>query len=93
VPCGKGKQGDVPGLLDGAGKATLVRRANAGQTPGHDLASLGHKSLQQTNVTVRNRIDLFGAELADLLAPEELATSSRTARGTWASWPAAGART
>jgi len=87
------KQGYVPGLLDGAGQAALVRGANAGQTPRHNLASLGHKSLQQTYVTVRNRIDLFGAELAHLLAPEELAASARSASGTWTARPAAGAGT
>jgi len=93
VPGRERKQGDVPGLLDGACQAALVRRANAGQTPRHDLAPLGYKSLQQTYVAVRDRIDLFGAELAHLLAPEELAASARTARGTWASRPAAGAWT
>jgi hypothetical protein len=72
VPCGKRQQGDIPGLLDGAGQAALVRGANAGETPGHDLAALGHKALQQANIAVRNRIDLLGAELADLLAAEEL---------------------
>ena len=89
VPCGKRQQGDVPGLLDGAGQAALVRGANAGKPPGHDLAALGHKALQQPHIAVRNRIDLLGAELAHLLAAEKLAAaagaagrpSARTAAG------------
>ena len=70
VPCGKRQQGDIPGLLDGAGQAALVRGANAGEPTGHDLAALGHKSLQQPYVAIRNRVNFFGAELADLLAAE-----------------------
>jgi len=70
VPRGKGQQSDVPGLLDGAGQAALVRGANAGEPAGHNLAALSHKSLQQTNIAVWNRVDLLGAELADLLAAE-----------------------
>ncbi len=92
VPGGEWKQGDIPGLLDGAGQAALVRCANARQTPRHNLASLGHKSLQQTYVAVRDRIDLFRAELAHLLATEELAASTWSTSGTWASRPATGTR-
>jgi hypothetical protein len=76
VPCGKRQQGDVPGLLDGAGQAALVRGAYAGEPPGHDLAALSHKSLQQPDIAVGDRIDLFGAELADLLAAEELSAAA-----------------
>jgi hypothetical protein len=75
----EGQQGDVPGLLDGAGEAALVRGANAGQTPGNDLAAFGNETLQQADVTVRDGIDLLGAELADLFAAEELAASAGTA--------------
>src|SRR5450759_1220006 len=83
VPCGEGQQGDVPGLLDGAGQAALVRGANAGEPARHNLAALSHKPLQQTNVAVRDRVNLFRAELADLLATEKLAASARaTARTT-----------
>ena len=78
VPCGKRQQGDVAGLLDGAGQAALVRGANAGEPPGHNLAALGHKPLQQANIAVRDGVDLLGAELADLLAAEELAAAART---------------
>jgi len=46
VPRGKRKQGDVPGLLDGAGKAALVRSADAGEPPRHNFAALGYKALQ-----------------------------------------------
>jgi hypothetical protein len=76
VPRGKWQQGDVPGLLDGAGQAALVRGANAGEPPRHNLAALGHKPLQQPHVAVWNRVDLLGAELADLLATEEFAASA-----------------
>jgi hypothetical protein len=105
VPRCERQQGDVPGLLDGAGQAALVRGANAGETPGHDLAALGHKALQQTDIAVRDRVNLLGAELADLLAAEELAASAGTAGGTSAgaagrpaaagagSWAGTGART
>ena len=81
VTRGKRQQGDVPGLLDGAGQAALVRGANAGEPPGHDLAALGHKLLQQPYIAVGDRIDLLGAELADLLAAEELAASAGSAAG------------
>jgi hypothetical protein len=76
VPCGKRQQGDVPCLLDGAGQAALVRGANAGEPPGHDLAALGHKPLQQPDIAVRDRVNLLGAELAHLLAAEKLSAAS-----------------
>ena len=78
----EGQQGDVAGLLDGAGQAALVRGANAGQAARHNLAALGHKLLQQTHIAVGDRVDLLGAELADLLAAEELAASARPAGST-----------
>jgi hypothetical protein len=81
VPRGKRKQGDIPGLLDGAGEAALVRGANAGEPAGYNLAALSHKALQQPDIAVRNRVNFLGAELADLLAAEELAASAGTARG------------
>jgi hypothetical protein len=86
VPRGKGQQGDVPGLLDGAGQAALMRGAYAGEPPGHDLAALGHKSLQQPDVAVRDRVDLLGAELADFLAAEKLSAA------TWSTGGPAAAR-
>jgi hypothetical protein len=45
VPRGKRQQGDIPGLLDGAGQAALMRGANASEPPGHNLATLGYKTL------------------------------------------------
>jgi hypothetical protein len=78
VARGKRQQGDVPGLLDGAGQAALVRGANAGEPPRHNLAALGHKSLQQTDIAVRNGVNLFRAKLANLLAPEKLAAAAGT---------------
>jgi len=80
VPCGKRKQGDVPGLLDGAGEAALVRSADAGEPPRHNFAALGYKALQQPHIAVRNRVNLLGAELANLLAAEELAAAAGRTR-------------
>jgi hypothetical protein len=40
---GKRQQGNVPRLLDGRSQPVLMRRTYAGQTPGHNLAALGHK--------------------------------------------------
>ena len=40
VPCGKRQQGDVPGLLDGAGQTALVRGANTREPTRYDLAAL-----------------------------------------------------
>ena len=94
MPCGKGQQGDVPGLLDGAGEAALVGGAYAGEAAGHDLAALSHEALQQTDIAVGDGVDLLGAELSDLLAAEELTASAGTTGGTsaWtAGGPAAGA--
>jgi hypothetical protein len=79
VPRGKGQQGDIPGLLDGAGQATLVLGADAGQTAGHYLAALGYKTLQQADIAVRNRVNFLRAKLADLLAAEKLTASAWTA--------------
>src|SRR5215475_6847441 len=78
ISCGEGQQGDVAGLLDRLRQTALVRRAHASQTARNDLAALNYKLLQQSNVAVRNRVDLFGAELADLLAAEELASARAT---------------
>ena len=75
----KRQQSDVAGLLDGAGQAALVRCTNAGKAARHDLAALGHEALQQANVAIGNRIDLLGAELADLLSTEELAAATGAA--------------
>jgi hypothetical protein len=81
VPRGERQQGDVPSLLDRAGQATLVRGANACEPTRYDFAALCHKPLQQTNIAVRDRVNLLGAELADLLAAEELSASARSTRG------------
>ncbi len=96
MPRSKRQQGNVPGLLDGAGQAALVGGAYAGQPPWHNLAALGHKPLQQTNIAVRNGIDLLSAKLADLFAAEELAASAGAAGGPGARsarGPSAGAGT
>jgi len=78
---GEGQQSDVASLLDGAGEAALVRGANAGEPPGHDLAALGYELLEQANIAVRDAVDFLGAELAHLLATEKLATTTGAAAG------------
>ncbi len=78
----KWQQGDVAGLLDRTGQTALVRGAHAGQAARHNLAALGHKPLQQTNIAVGNGVNLLGAELAHLLATEELAASAGSAAGS-----------
>jgi hypothetical protein len=92
VPGGKRQQRDVPGLLDGAGQTALVLGANAGKTPGHNLAALRHKALQQTDIAIRNGVDLLSAELANLLAAEKLAAAAR-ATGRTAAGAGSRART
>jgi hypothetical protein len=81
VPRGKRQQGDVPGLLDGASQTALVRGANAGEPPRDNLAALGNKALQQTDIAVGDRVDLLSAELADLLAAEKLSASAGSTGG------------
>jgi hypothetical protein len=50
--------------------------ADAGKTARHNLAPLRHKLLQQANVAIVDGIDLLDTELANLLAAEELASST-----------------
>ena len=90
MPRCKRQQGNVPGLLDGAGQATLVGGADARQAAGHDLAALGDEPLQQTHIAVGDRVDLLGAELADLFAAEKLAAAAGAAAGTSAGTGPAG---
>ncbi len=87
MPRGKRQQCYVAGLLDGARQTALVLGANAGEPPRNDLAALGHKSLQQSDIAVRNRIDLLGAELAHLLAAKELAAAAGSASATRSARP------
>jgi hypothetical protein len=85
-PRSEGKQSDVARLLDRKAKAALMPCAYTGQTARNNLAALGDKTLQQTDVAVRDRIDLLGAELAHLFAPEEFAAARATrscAARTW----------
>jgi hypothetical protein len=76
VPRGKRQQGDIPGLLDGAGETALVGGANASEPARHNLAALGHKPLQQPDIAVGDGVNLLGTELADLLAAEELSAAA-----------------
>jgi hypothetical protein len=76
------QQGDIPGLLDGAGEAALVGGTDTRQPAGNDLAAFGYEALQQAHIAIRDGVDLLGAELADLFAAEELAATARTAGRT-----------
>jgi len=64
--------------------------AHTGQATRNDLPTLGDKTLQQANVAVRDGVDLLGAELADLLAPEELSAAGAATTGSagrpWSAW-------
>src|SRR5271156_6689298 len=79
---GEGEQRNVARLLDRQAQAALVAGADTRQTARNDLAPLSYKTLQQANVAVGDRIDLLRAELADLLAAEELAAARTAARAT-----------
>src|ERR1700736_3527517 len=88
----EGQQSDIPRLLDRLAQPALVPRAYARQTARNNLPALGHEALQQTYIAVGDRIDLLRAELADLLAAEELpaarAAAAGCARGTRRTWTA-----
>jgi hypothetical protein len=62
--------------------------AYTGQAARNDLAALGDKTLQQANVAVRDGVDLLGAELTDLLAPEKLAATRSATRSAGRPWSA-----
>ena len=66
--------------------ARVRRRWCVVQTPvsrrGTILPRSATNALQQAHVAVGNRVDLLGAELADLLAAEELAAAAGSAAGT-----------
>jgi len=74
----KRQQGNVAGLLDGASETALMRGAHTGEAAGNNFAALGHEALQETHVTVWDSVDLLGAELANLLAPEEFTGARAT---------------
>jgi hypothetical protein len=69
------QQGDIASLLDSLREPPLMRGADAGETPGHDLAALCDKALEQPHIAIRDGVDFLGAELADLLAAEKLASA------------------
>jgi hypothetical protein len=56
-----------------------MRGANTAQASWHNLAALGDELLQKPHVLVRNSVDLFRAELAHLLAAEELSATAGSA--------------
>ena len=71
----KRQQSNVARLLDRRGKTPLMRSAHAGQPARHDLTALRDELPEHAVVLVVDVLDLFHAELADLLAPEKLASA------------------
>lgn len=69
------QQSDVARLFDGPRDATLMRGADAGEAAGNDLAAFSDKALQQTDIAIRNGVDFFNAEFADLFAAKKLASA------------------
>src|SRR5690348_8083617 len=85
LPRRERQQRDVARALDGRGQLPLVRRAYTGQPAGHDLAAFSDKLREQAHVFVIDVINLFHAELANLLASEKFSpalTPSRPAGTT-----------
>jgi hypothetical protein len=74
----KRQQSDVASLLDGTRQPPLMGGADAGEAPGDYLAALGNKLLQQAYIAIVDGIDFLDAELANLLAAKELASSAAT---------------
>ena len=94
MPRSKRQQGDIPCLLDRFRQASLMRCANTREPAGHNLAALGHKSLQQPHVAIRDCVNLLRTELADLLATKKLAAPAwPAARASAGTGTAAGSRT
>src|SRR5271170_5492973 len=87
---GERQQSDISRLLDRSREAALVWRADASQASRCDLAAFRHELRQQTHILVIDRFDFLDAELANLLAPEKLASAftraARASAGTWTAW-------
>src|ERR1039458_1132026 len=66
------QQGDVARLLDGVGKAPLVRRAYARNAAGDNFSPLRHEGVKHLDVLIVDVVDLLDAEPAHLFAPEIL---------------------
>jgi len=60
-----------------------MRRADAGQSPGDDPATLGNKLREQTNVLVIDSLNLFDAEFADFFAAKIFAAATTPAGGPY----------
>jgi hypothetical protein len=82
----EGKQRNIARLLDCQAKPALMPCADSGQAARNNLATLRNKALQKPDVTVGDRVDLLRAELADLLAAEELASARTTTGSTGRTW-------
>src|ERR1039457_6369966 len=82
LPSPERQQRDVARLLDGIGQTPLVWGAHAGQTARHNLSGFGDKTREQPDVLVVDAVDLLDAELANLLATEELPSAATTTAGT-----------
>src|ERR1700686_2457711 len=84
---GKRQQRNIARLLDRQGQPPLMRCANAGQSPRNDSSTFGNKLREQTNVLIVDSLDLFDAELANLLAAKILAAPAASALAAAAGTP------
>ena len=63
-----GHQRNVTGTLDRCGELTLVESTGTGDSAGQNLGSVGNVSSQLIDILVVNFLDVFHAEIANLLA-------------------------
>jgi hypothetical protein len=83
---GERQQRDIACLLYRQTQAALVRRAYAGQTPGHNFAAFGDELRQQANVFVIDRVDFLDTEFADFLAAEKFPSAGPAFTSAGAGW-------
>ena len=77
----KRQQRDIARLFDGGGKPPLVRCADAGQPPRHDLAAFGDELAEQPRVFVVDGVNFLDAEFADFLATKIFASAFTSPAG------------
>src|SRR2546428_1448806 len=76
-----GKQRHVTSALQRDREATLMPGAGAGHPARQDLAALAHEAPQPRNLFVIDQVDLFRAEVADLLVRFAVTLISRRWHG------------
>lgn len=77
VFAGKRQQGDVTGLFDGARHGALMFGTIASLTAWSNLAVVGDEALEKFYVLIVNDLLFVRAELAELRAREEAASTTR----------------